>query len=219
MRQLGLAFSAPRGETPRSVRGGARIGAGRKPRSVAERSTPHRARAQPQARHPLHVTLRTAVRSLRKQQIIQTVLGALRDSQRQGFRIAHYSVQANHLHLIVEAESKTVLSSAMRGLAIRVSLRVNRLLFRRGRLWADRWHSHTLKTPREVPNALRYVLQNHRKHGSWSSRLDPLSSAQWFNGFAQPLPATFQSIGPPCIASPKTWLLSVGWRRHGLIEI
>lgn len=224
MQQLGLTFSK---SGLVGSRGRARVGAGRKRLPAGKRHTSHRARPKHRATHPVHVTLRADVRSLRSQQVVRTVLGALRDSHREGFRIAHYSVQDNHLHLIVEARDTALLSSAVRGLAIRVALRVNRLLFRRGRFWADRWHGHTLKTPREVRNALRYVLQNHRKHGVSLSpgmgrpslALDPLSSAEWFDGFADPLPFRFRSTGPPCIALPTTWLLRTGWRRHGLSRI
>jgi hypothetical protein len=74
-----------------------------------------------------------------------------------------------------------------------------------------------------VRNVLVYVLQNRLKHARAaalaSSRLDPLSSAEWFHGFATPLPASFRSIGPPCIVTAKTWLLTVGWLRHGRIGI
>jgi len=191
---------------------------GQKAVAGGQRHAPHRARALHRARHPVHVTLRAALRSLRDRHVVRTVLGALRDSHRESFRIAHYSVQHNHLHLIVEAEDKSALSRGMHGLMVRVARRVNRLLFRRGRFWADRWHGHTLTAPREVRNTLRYVLHNHRKHSSASTPLDPLSSAQWFNGFATPLPPAFRSIGPPCIAVPRTWLLRVGWQRHGKIS-
>ena len=211
MRQLGLVFT-------KQPRGGVRLGAGRKPLPAGQRHTPHRARPQHKAAHPVHVTLRAAVRSLRSQHVVRTVLGALRDSRRASFRIVHYSIQHNHLHLILEAESAPQLSSAVRGIMVRIARRVNKLLSRSGRLWADRWHSHALKTPREVRNTLRYVLQNHLKHRSTNTPLDPLSSAQWFNGFATPIPATFRSIGPPCTAAPK-WLLRVGWERHGKIGI
>ena len=214
MQQLGLSFSK---NCRVSARGGKREGAGRKRSPAGARHTPHRARAKHEARHPVHVTLRAALRSLRSQQVFSIVLGALRDSNCQGFRIAHYSIQNNHIHLIVEAGDKTLLSSALRGLSIRIARRVNRLLFRRGRFWADRWHDHTLKSPREVRNALRYVLKNHRKHGS-SLTLDPLSSAQWFDGFANPVPHNFRSIGPQCTVPAATWLLRVGWRRHGLVR-
>ncbi len=212
MRQLGLNFTQER-------RGGARPGAGRKALPAGQRHTPHRARTEHRARHPVHVTLRAKLRSLRDRHLVRTVLGALRDSRRESFRIAHYSVQHNHVHLIVEARDKGALSSGMRGLMVRVARRVNKLLFRSGRFWADRWHGHALTAPREVRHALRYVLQNHRKHASASTLLDPLSSAQWFNGFATPIPAEFRSIGPPCISAPRSWLLRLGWRRHGRIRI
>ena len=66
----------------------------------------------------MHVTLRAFTRRLRSQQVIRTVLSALRDANTSRFRLAHYSVQENHLHLIVEAEDKQALSSGMRRLMI-----------------------------------------------------------------------------------------------------
>lgn len=193
MEQLLLRLSGER-------RGGARLGAGRKRSPRNQRRTPHRARPVHRAAHPVHVTLRASLRSLRSQHVAQTVLGAFRASNRDDFRIAHYSVQANHVHLIVEAENAKALSSGVRGLMVRVARRVNRLLFRRGHFWGDRWHGHALTGPRQVRNALVYVLQNHRKHARSPTvpLLDPLSSAQWFEGFAAALPRDFRSIGPPC---------------------
>jgi hypothetical protein len=66
----------------------------------------------------------------------------------------------------------------------RITRRVNRLLRRRGRFWADRWHGRDLEGPRQVRNALVDVLQNHKKH-SRSASLDPLSSAGSFDGFCE----------------------------------
>ena len=146
------------------------------------------------------------------------LLGGLRDSNRDWFRVVHYSVQDNHVHLIVEAEDTRTLSSGVRGLMVRIARRVNRLLRRRGRFWADRWHGRDLEGPRQVRNALVYVLQNHKKHAG-CAELDPLSSAGSFDGFASALPRVFCSIGPPCVAMAKTWLLKVGWRRRGLIRL
>jgi hypothetical protein len=148
--------------------------------------------------------------------VARTVLGGLQDSNRDWFRVVHYSVQDNHLHLIVESDDSKSLSSGVRGLMVRIARRVNRLLRRRGRFWADRWHGRDLEGPRQVRNALVYVLHNHKKHAG-AAALDPLSSAQSFDGFASTRPATFRSVGPPCTAIAKTWLLKVGWRQRGLI--
>jgi len=211
-RQLGFSFPEPK------QRGGARRGAGRKPRPAHLRHTPHRARPIHRKAHPVHVTLRAELRSLRSQRVARVVLLGLRDSNRDWFRVVHYSVQDNHVHLLVEADDAQALSSGVRGLMIRIARRVNSMLRRRGRFWADRWHGRDLEGPRQVRNALVYVLQNHKKH-TGSDGLDPLSSAGWFDGFASALPSTFRGVGPPCANKAKTWLLRSGWRRGGLIRL
>jgi len=154
------------------------VGAGRKRLAAGLRRTPHRSRPAHRAAHPVHVTLRACLRSLRSQFVAPTVLGALRAAYRADFRVVHHSIQANHLHLIVEARTKAALSSGMRGLAVRLARRINRLLFRRGQLWVERWHGSELKSPRQVRNALVYVLQNHLKHARRAvpAVVDPLSS-------------------------------------------
>ena len=211
-KQLALSF-------PESIRrGGARAGAGRKPRAAHLRHTPHRARPVHRKAHPVHVTLRAGIRSLRTQQVALTVLKALRESNRDWFRVIHYSVQENHVHLIVEAEDAKSLASGVRGLVVRIARRVNRVLQRRGRFWADRWHGRALNGPRQVRNALVYVLQNHQKHTRKAS-LDPLSSAAAFDGFATTIPRSFRGVGPPWMVAAKTWLLKIGWRRRGLIRL
>jgi REP element-mobilizing transposase RayT len=214
-KQLALSFP----EAKR--RGGARRGAGRKPGPAHLRQTPHRARPVHRKAHPVHVTLRAGVRALRAQHVAGTVLLALRESNRDWFRVVHYSIQENHVHLIVESDDGDALSSGIRGLMVRVARRVNRILRRRGRFWADRWHGRDLEGPRQVRNALIYVLQNRKKHTGLvtDARLDPLSSSPWFDGFAGAVVSGARGVGPPCTATAKTWLLTVGWRRHGLIRL
>src|SRR6185369_10464412 len=170
--QLALSFPEQK------RRGGARQGAGRKPRAGRLRQTPHRVRPVHRKAHPVHVTLRAGARILRTQHVARTLLSGLRDSNRDWFRVVHYSVQENHVHLIVEAEDSAALASGVRGLMVRVARRVNRSLRRHGHFWADRWHGRDLEGPRQVRNALVYVLQNHKKHAD-TAALDPLSSAAW----------------------------------------
>jgi REP element-mobilizing transposase RayT len=227
--QLELAFPARWG--------GARAGAGRK---GAERgNVPHRARSLQRAAEPVHVTMRARLCPLRSQHVFPTIRLALvratrRDPTR--FRILHFSVQRDHIHLVVEAVDKRALSSGMRSVAVRVARYVNDLLSRSGPVWADRWHGRALRTPREVRNALRYVLLNFRKHahGRSAAGIDPFSSAAWFDGWrgfrstsgvSPPLTMpSAPSTNPPELAVPpvgtaRTWLARVGWRRHGLIGL
>ncbi len=119
------------------------------------------------------------------------------------------------MHVIVEGDTGNAFTRGVHGLAIRVAKAVNRALRRRGKVWADRHHGRALRTPREVRNALAYVLTNWRKHvpGAWG--LDPASSARWFSGWATaPVPPPTASPVVP----PRSWLARRGWRRHGLLD-
>jgi putative transposase len=161
----------------------------------------------------VHVTLRRAkgLPSLRADRLHNLIKQAIRDTRREGFRIVHYSIQADHVHLIVEADSEAILTSGMRSFAIRVARRVNGEVLRRkrGRVWGDRYHRRDLGSPPEVRHALVYVLANGAKHKEMRvGQLDPCSSSRWFDGWITPLP-------PPIEASPTeppgTWLLQTGW--------
>lgn len=116
---------------PFSSRGGARRGAGRK-RTAELPQVPHRARAVHDGRRPVHVTLKTRCRSLRTQFVFPTVrrtIAALNRRRCDEFRIVEFSVQSNHVHLLIEAASTSALSSGMRSFNIRLARSVNQLLF------------------------------------------------------------------------------------------
>src|SRR6478752_8556644 len=112
----------------------------------------------------------------------------LRANDRYGLRIVHYSVQSDHIHLIVEIDDPHCFSRAIQGLAVRIAKKLNGLMGRRGKVFADRFHDRVLTTPRQVRNALAYVLCNARKHGRAPSRRgwrDPFSTAALFSGWVQ----------------------------------
>jgi hypothetical protein len=132
------------------------------------------------------------------------------------FRVLQYSVQSDHLHLVVEADEPTGLARGLQGLAIRVAKAINRVLGRNGSVWGDRYHARPLSTPREVRNALIYVLNNWRKHISAARGFDARSSAAWFDGWRA---VVARPLGPAPVAVARTWLARVGWRRHGPIDV
>ena len=183
---------------------------------------PHSTRPVHSKSHPVHVTmkLRRGLPRLRRAGAHQVLRGAfLCARERFGMRIVHYSVLSNHLHLIVEACDRRAISRGMQGLAIRIAKRLNKSWDRRGRVFAERYHARFLKSPREVRNALAYVLHNARKHGLDVSvdAPDPFSSGAWFDGWRGGLQFAAAGTGP--VARARTWLLQAGWRRHGLVGL
>ncbi len=199
--------------------GGARERAGRKPRTW-RRPTPHRARPCHRAYHPVHLTLRArrGLPSLRRPAIYRVIQQCVARASSGRFRVVHFSVQHDHMHLLVEADEARALSSGARGLAIRTARQLNRHLGRRGSVWGDRYHTRAVTTPSEVRNALVYVLMNIKKHNPVAcDGVDPCSSASWFDGFT-PGRGPVPSRDPPPVLPPRTWLASRGWRRRGLID-
>ena len=200
--------------------GGQRKGSGRKPK--AERAgVSHCTRAALAEPCPVQVTMRVkaGLPSLRGLREFAVLRGAMKEGcKRGGFRLVHFSVLSNHLHMIVEGSSRSTLSRGLQGLTIRVARALNRLWRRLGNVFADRYHDRVLGSPTEVWNSLRYVLCNARKHGAWSSRTrpDPCSSGTWFDGWLEIEP---QSTANSPTVRARTWLLNDGWRRIGLISI
>jgi hypothetical protein len=207
-RQLGLEFHS---------HGGRRPGAGRKT-SPNTPGVSHHGRPLHDRRHPLHVTLRAAhgLPSLRRARLFAAIRRALAAASPDTFRVVHYSVKGNHVHLLVEAEGGGALSSGMQGLEIRVAKAVNRILQRHGSVWADRYHARPLRTPREVRHALVYVLMNAQKHRLMGAGIDPCSSGAWFDAWRERVPAPGR-LAP--VVRARTWLLGVAWRRGGPISL
>ena len=198
--------------------GGARRGAGRKPSGDRPRVS-HSARPALAARHPVHVTVRAkaGLPSLRRdasRRALERVIACASD--RLGARVVHYSIQSNHVHFVIEAASRVALSRAMLGLQVRLARALNELWRRAGAVLADRYHARILSTPREVRNALVYVLHNARHHGLRVVGVDPFSSGAWFDGWREL--AARATRASPC-ATAATWLLSVGWCRAGYIGV
>jgi len=198
--------------------GGRRMNAGRHPKGE-QAGVSHATRPQHQAAHPVHVTLRAlaVVGCLRDCPVFNALFDALAAASTDAFRVAHFSIQENHLHLIVEAHDRHTFVRGMQGLAIRTARAINRAIGRKGKVWADRYHARELRTPREVRNALVYVLQNWKKTVPGAEHLDSCATGFWFDGWKGPRPRWSLTSQPPPVRAARTWLLTTGWRRHGLI--
>jgi REP element-mobilizing transposase RayT len=142
-----------------------------------------------------------------------------------GFLLVHYAILNDHMHFLAEAKDRAALRRGLQGLLVRIARGLNKLWRRSGKVFADRYHDRALATPREVRNALVYVLGNGRKHAaegrmvSVPQAVDTYSSAPWFDGFRERIVVRgLQAIVRP-VATARTWLLTVGWRRRGLLSV
>jgi len=214
-KQLSLQFS---------TRGGVRPGAGRKPAPANVGLQPHEPRKAFKKAVPVHATMRAmrGTPAMRGEVVVRVVLAEIARASAKGFRVLHYSVQNDHLHVIAEGDDGVSFSRGMQRLASRIAMGINALVTRRGQFWRERYFRTDLKTPRQFRNALVYVTFNFRKHSrGMEKRLDLYSSALWFDGWSvrsKPIEEYGARAGPSPVVGPKSWVARVGWRKHGRIH-
>lgn len=150
-------------------RGGKRTGSGRKRKH--SKGVAHRTREHVNRRVPLHINFKYKC-GIRNKDCLRLLKRAILNARKQGLRILHFSLQHNHVHLIVEAETNEVLSSGMRSLTVTMAMGL-----KRGKIQIARYHLHVLKGLREARNAVMYVLFNRQKHEKGTtSKIDGYTS-------------------------------------------
>jgi len=185
------------------MHGGKRTGAGRKPKG-RRALVSHAARPQFSKPMPVHVVMRVRrhvwnLRSKRSWRRMQTAFVAA--CGKFGMRLIEFSIQGNHLHLLVEADSQRALSRAMQGLSVRIAKGLNAMMNRKGAVFADHYFARLLESPTKLVKAIAYVKGNHTHHFGHHGT-DPYSS--W---------ALEENDRRKVLARPQSWLLRVGWRR------
>ncbi|HTJ46108.1 MAG TPA: transposase [Kofleriaceae bacterium] len=199
---------------PRTKRGAVRKKLGR-PITHRRMDPRHRTRPALDPRHAVHVVLRVTreVSNLRTRHAYRAIRRAVANARaRSDYRIVHASIQSNHLHLLVEADSKDALRSGMQGFAISAARRLNRELRRpRGHVFAFRYHATTIASPTQARNAISYIVNNwrhHRRDLYDARRTDPFSSAHALAEWRIP---PHEDALP--VVRPTTWLLTDGYKR------
>ncbi len=193
------------------------------PKAAAFANVRHRTRAVHKYWNPLHVTMRAkrGLPSFRAERLYLAFERAVRRTRRDDFRVVEFSVQDDHLHLIVEAQDNDALARGMKSFSVRANRLFNAAHGRgRGPVWGDRYHRRDLTSARQVRNAIVYCLQNYKKHhgvGSGVRRIDPCSSARWFTGW-NAVREHHEEDGPRPSEDPHTVLLKTAWQMHGLVD-
>jgi putative transposase len=214
--------------------GGRRKGAGRKAAKRADGKRVHSSHREREVftwSRPVHVTVCVCagLPSLRGKELAPVVLKCLEaGNEREGFRLVHFSLQTTHYHLVCEAEGPEALAAAIKGLNVRIARAINRSLGRKGKVIADRYHLEVLRTPKQVRNALRYVLRNGEKHGVHAGVRhgdprpcpDPMSSAAWYGYWKEVELNVLATQSTATVVRPaQGFLLRVGLRQGELLSL
>jgi len=107
----------------------------------------------------------------------------------------------------------------MQSLQIRMARRLNKLWERKVRVFSQRYYTRyyteIIRTPRQVRQALSYVLNHARRHKlRLSQKLDRFASGGWFDGWRASDKIDLWPDEDRLVDRPSSWLLRMGWRRQ-----
>lgn len=156
-------------------------GAGRP--AIHDRGVRHIARDEIKRNTVLHLTIKIQKNKtgLRNKNVLKVLHGAIKKARLIGLRIIHYTLEYDHVHLMVEADNNLVIGRGMQSFGIAFSKGINRIKETKGQVFKTRYHFRKLNSPKEVRNALHYIIGNSTKHRSALSALNPFNSLLAFN--------------------------------------
>jgi REP element-mobilizing transposase RayT len=213
--------------------GGKRRGAGR-PNKTGLSAHTERERINEKA--PLHINtkIRAEFPSIRRKEVLKILQGCCARAKAFGLHVIHYSLQSNHIHLIVEARNNAVLGKGMQSLKVSFAKAIKKQMKNwkdrgrviKGPLFLERYHLTPIKSPTQMKRTLRYVLLNHQKHSPKHDQVDRFSSARVFfnwdrllgknprvqlwDGMIEEEELVPADLG---LSPPRSWLAREGWMR------
>lgn len=187
--------------------GGRRPGSGRQRKK--SKGVSHSVRERVTAKNPLHINFKFRTH-IRNKDSLRVLKRAIKNAGTHGLRVVHFSMQSNHIHLIVESTSNEVLTRGMRSLTITFAKGL-----KKGSIQIERYHLHVLRSLKETKNAVHYVLFNQQKHSNLKTAyMDEYSSL----GLIADLKKIAKESGfsivlrrireLPLLFEPKSWLLN-----------
>jgi REP element-mobilizing transposase RayT len=126
----------------------------------------------------LHLTvkiLRTKA-NLKKKMVLSILKRSIMNARKMGLRVIHYSLEYDHVHLLIEAENNFILGKGMQSFGVTFSKALNRLRKIKGTVYKHRYHYRKIVGARQLKNVLNYIFNNGIKHKTAKSLINPFNS-------------------------------------------
>ena len=81
------------------------------------------------------------------------------------FKLKHYTIMSNHIHMLIEPGPGTSLSKLMQWILATFAIRFNRMFNLIGHVWYDRFKSVIISSFIQLINTFQYISDNPVKAG------------------------------------------------------
>ncbi len=97
--------------------------------------------------------------------IAELVAGALRNFDRQRYRLHAWCVMPNHVHVVAEPLADHELPGILHSWKSYCAKQINRMVGRTGTLWQDESYDHLIRDGDDLERCVKYTIQNPGKAG------------------------------------------------------
>ena len=146
--------------------------------AIHDRGIRHIERPKFQRVRSFHLTIKVKKNKadIQNKKILKALHHAIKRARLKDLKIIHYTLEYNHVHLLVEAYNNSVLHSGMQALGISFAKAVNRVKSTKGTVYKHRYHLRQISSPRDLKNVLHYIFHNGIKHRRTHTPVDLYNS-------------------------------------------
>lgn len=126
----------------------------------------------------MHITIKVRENKadIKSKRILKALHRVIFRARLKGIKIIHYTLEYNHVHLLVEAGDHRIMHQGMQGFGISFAKAINKLKTRKGGVYKHRHHLRKINSARDLKNVLHYIFNNRKHHKRALSILDPYNS-------------------------------------------
>ncbi len=126
----------------------------------------------------LHLTVKIKKNKaeIKNKSVLAILKRAILNARKQGLQVIHYSLEYDHVHLLIEADNNFILAKGMQAFGVTFSKAINRLKRLKGEVYKHRYHFRRISSSKELKNVMNYIFTNGLKHKTANSIISPFNS-------------------------------------------
>ena len=126
----------------------------------------------------LHLTIKVRENKadIQSKRILKALHHAIKRARLKGLKVVHYTLEYNHVHLLVESVDNKTLHKGMQAFGITIAKAINKIKRSKGAVYKNRYHLRLISSPRQLKNVLHYIFNNGVKHKRTNSKIDLFNS-------------------------------------------
>lgn len=126
----------------------------------------------------LHLTIKVKRNKadIKNKAVLAILKKAILNARLKGLKVIHYSLEFDHVHLLIEADNNKILGKGMQAFGVTLAKAINKLWRLGGGVYKHRYHFRRITGSKDLRNVMNYIFKNGVKHKTAKSIINPFNS-------------------------------------------